>query len=175
MGEPKGFIVVPIGFGPSDDLRSLELDSADTLKVAFDAAAQGLVGPHGWISGAWQKNPLAFGYSDGVYQRVSFAGTGLATEFGDTATVPSGEIWVITHISCQNIDGPSTQQAVQAFHGADGFNLAVDLAAVAGQHLNLQGWWVLEAGDYIRFYWTGTAAGNRLRGYVMGFSVDIDQ
>ncbi len=73
MAAPKGFLVVPIGENPDGDLRMLELDANDYLKVVFAAAAQGLVGTHGWLDSAWQKNPLAFGFS-GV-QRSTWANT----------------------------------------------------------------------------------------------------
>ncbi|GAI12869.1 unnamed protein product, partial [marine sediment metagenome] len=39
MGEPKGKLVTPVADNPDDELRSLEVDALDNLKVNIQAQA----------------------------------------------------------------------------------------------------------------------------------------
>jgi len=55
MAEPKGFLMVPVGFNPSGDLRALELDASDYLKVALAAWLEGAVDVKGYTGSAWKE------------------------------------------------------------------------------------------------------------------------
>ena len=55
MAEPKGFLMVPVGFNPSGDLRALELDANDYLKVALAAWLEGAVDVKGYTGSAWKE------------------------------------------------------------------------------------------------------------------------
>ena len=55
MAEPKGFLMVPVGFNPSGDLRTLELDANDYLKVALAAWLEGAVDVKGYTGAAWKE------------------------------------------------------------------------------------------------------------------------
>ena len=177
MGEPKGLLVVPIGFGPTDLLRSLELDASDNLKVAFAAAAQGLVGTHGWIGGAWQKNPLLFGYTSDLFQEVSNTNLPAGTSFINAATVPAGEIWVFTNIA-HRYDGTPPAQILTSKHidaiPADAVVFQT-LLPVSTQYYDRQGWWVLSEGWYLRSAIVGGTLGDDAYLRAWGFKVDIDQ
>ena len=175
MGDPKGLLVVPIGFGPTDLLRSLELDADDNLKVAFAAAAQGLVGEHGWISGAWQKNPLAFGYSERLSGRIFDTALVAGTTILQVSVVPAGEIWVLTSVAMLYIGTSPTY--IQMFIND---TVALELIArqpapVSDQLYDRQGWWVLKAGDNVGYAVVGATLNDDLYGYYFGFRVDIDQ
>ena len=41
MGEPKGYLILPIGFNPSDDVRAFTVDVNDYLKTALEAGLSG--------------------------------------------------------------------------------------------------------------------------------------
>jgi len=175
MGEPKGFLVVPIGYNPSDALRALELDADDNLKVVFAAAAQGLVGEHGWIGGAWQKNPLQMGYSGQIAERVVEAnGTGGSVALNGSA-VPAGEIWVVTNIAARDVNTNPAAMLFQFVVGGGGMGVAAQAAPGANVSKGFQGTWILKAGDNVRVTMTGTALNDDLYLWFTGWRVDIDQ
>ena len=66
MADPKGFLVVPVGFRADGTIHALELDTSDRLKVLVDAItgsvivtqttpANLLTGIHGWDGDSWEK------------------------------------------------------------------------------------------------------------------------
>jgi hypothetical protein len=179
MGEPKGFLVVPIGFNPSDDLRSLELDASDNLKVAFAAAAQGLVGPHGWIGGAWQKNPLPLGHSGPINERLStvVAGAPITTVLSG-AVVPSGEIWWIQAAVMFHTDGGgafvSDLYAKRGASAATEIDLSPALASFTGLKLSGPGL-ILQVGDKLQASVYGSANGTLVFLCYWGSRIDVDQ
>jgi len=175
MGEPKGFLVVPIGYNPSDALRALELDADDNLLVAIGAAAKGLVGVHGWIGGAWQKNPLALGYSgDGTQAQINLNALAGVNVLSLTA-VPAGEIWIIQAIAAKdanNIVGTLTLQCV-----ANG--TPVPLISKATPAVNEFVCWtgalVIKEGSFVRAVYTGVILNDDLEIYSHHVRIDIDQ
>jgi hypothetical protein len=175
MGEPKGFIVVPIGFGPSDDLRSLELDTDDNLKVAFAAAAQGLVGPHGWINGAWQKNPVSFGASAALGRSWSTIALPAGNSFVADSAVPAGEIWVITHQTAWVVSATITR--MRFFLNISGVNFETWVQITPGSDVRYdrQGWWVLFPGDFMQLRVESATLNDDASAVAAGFRVDIDQ
>lgn len=66
MADPKGMLVVPVGFRLDGSIHALELDNSDRLKVFIDPItgvvtvsqsdpAALLTGVHGWDGNTWQK------------------------------------------------------------------------------------------------------------------------
>ena len=175
MGEPKGFLVVPVGWNPSDKLRSLEVDDADNLKVAFAAAAQGLVGLHGWIGGAWKKAPIPFGISGSVYRFWMNTALAAGNVVVDDTAVPAGEVWVITRIG-KRYDGTSPTNFNSAvISGAISATVSEQFAPVSAQWyfdtLNL----VLFPGDILRVGIVGATLNDDLYASAAGYRIDIDQ
>jgi hypothetical protein len=175
VGEPKGFLVVPIGFNPSDDLRSLELDADDNLKVAFAAAAQGLVGPHGWISGAWQKNPLLFGYSGQVARAITNLNLPAGQSTQSDSAVPAGEIWVLTHLTVNIVSAVMTNVQVRGTLGGVSTVLFEQLAPVTTKWYDRQGSWIFASGDVLQVIVFGAALNDDVVCRANGYRVDIDQ
>jgi hypothetical protein len=197
VGEPKGFLVVPIGFNPSDDLRSLELDAADNLKVVMgDTSLSALLtelqqkletadlelitqvlssGPHGWISGAWQKNPLLFGYSGfkGQYKENLNLAAGVNTIFSDI--VPAGEIWVFSAMSFQYTGIVPTAVNIQISDGATFHIVYSVLAPVSTALYATQGVYVVPVGGRIAWQALGATLNDDLKCWAVGYRVDIDQ
>lgn len=175
MAEPKGFLVVPVGYNPSDDLRALELDADDALKIAFSAAAKGLVGGHGWIGGAWQKNPLLLGYSGVV--NVAWNSTTLpaGTSNVDAAVVPDGEIWMITTLT-----GLILSATITAFYigkVVSGGFYPVQYQATPGNNINypLVSSLILAPGENLRGRVLGATLNDDLYCSALGYRIDIDQ
>jgi hypothetical protein len=175
MGEPKGLLVVPIGFNPSDDLRSLELDASDNLKVAFAAAAQGLVGPHGWISGAWQKNPLLLGYSgDDTQASINLNAVAGINVLALTA-VPAGEIWIIQAIAAKDANNIVGTLTLQCVANGTPVPLISKAAPAVNEFVCWTGALVIKAGSFVRAVYTGVILNDDLEIYSHHVRIDIDQ
>jgi len=197
MAAPKGFLIVPVGFRSDGTLRALELTDSDELKIALTSAAGSdlltelqakletadlelvskivSAGPHGWIGGAWRRNPLLLGYS-GV---VSEAFTTTASNGGDTDThstfVPAGEIHHVNFISFFHNDPSARNLIAYALHAGNTRALAY--------HANVAIWvimvfstpFVLGPGDNIRVRCQSLANTKTVYGYYWATRVDIDQ
>ena len=69
MADPKGLLVVPVGFRADGSIHALELDTSDRLKVLVDSVTGVIVvtqsdpenlkvGNYGWDGSTWQKLQL---------------------------------------------------------------------------------------------------------------------
>jgi hypothetical protein len=175
MGEPKGFLVVPIGFNPSDDLRSLELDASDNLKVAFAAAAQGLVGPHGWVSGAWQKSALPFGPSGTVTRSFSNTSLPAGTSIKDDSIVPAGELWVITVVIAVMFSATITSMYPMVKVGGIYARIFSENAPITTYRYDRQCQVVLMPGDNLAIGVVGATLNDDVYMDALGYRMDIDQ
>jgi hypothetical protein len=175
MGEPKGFLVVPIGYNPSDALRTLELDADDNLKVVFAAAAQGLVGTHGWISGAWQKNPLLFGVSKAIQGRYENFALAAGTTSGVLGTVPADEIWVVTALNALYTGTPPTNTRFRLVRDAVAYIIEDFPTPASGVYKVTFGQFVGWPGDAFQVQVFGATLNDDLVGTMLGYAIDNDQ
>ena len=175
MGDPKGLLVVTIGFGPTDLLRSLELDTDDNLKVVFAAAAQGLVGTHGWIGGAWQKNPIELGYSADATFQLSNLALAAGTNNIDSSAVPAGELWYLPNIAITYVGTPPTLIRATVIKSGVGYTLLEQRTIVSNQWYSVPNVLLMKPGDTLRWHAEGCTLNDD--GYLnaIGWRVDIDQ
>jgi hypothetical protein len=90
MAEPKGLLVVPVGFRSDGSIHALELDASDRLKVLVDSItgnvtvvqsdpANLFVGDHVYDGATWRKKK---GNSSGVENVIVDSVTGVVTVDG---------------------------------------------------------------------------------------------
>jgi hypothetical protein len=197
VGEPKGFLVLPIGYNPSDDLRSLELDASDNLKVVMgdtslsalltelqskvetsdfvSGALSAMNGNKGWISGAWQKQAFPLGYSDRKFQTVTTTSTVLGTYYAQTTAVPAGELWYVQALAAVHDDAAAHLMILNGYDGATIIQLAINGALAQYTSLQTLSPIVLKPGDTIYAQVTALPLGKSLFLNVWGYRVDIDQ
>jgi len=175
MAVPQGYLIVPVGFNPSGDMRALELDADDALKVALSEAAKGLVGTHGWIGGAWRKQPMLFGYSGQA--QVSWGSDNLETGINDVRStpVPAGKVWVVTNLTMIYRGTPPSRLVMRAYMSGGSWVIWEVSSPGANYFYDHQGWWVLAEGDKLEIHIEGATAGDRAYGYGLGFAVSINQ
>jgi hypothetical protein len=163
------------------------IDTGQTIEVTQDTAADlkctASVGTgsfidalnKGYVSAAWQKDPIRFGYSDALKYTISNSNLAAGASTTDGSLVPTGEFWVITNLSMNTISVTITR--VDCRLVIDGTTLTIfNIVPPTTNVLNdRQGWWVLGPGDKasVRVY-TATA-GDDVYLYATGFKVDIDQ
>jgi hypothetical protein len=173
MADPKGNLVTPVAFNPSGYPLALEVDANGYLKVATASAGNFLVGTHGYVSGAWQKNPILFGYSAGLYETVSNIDLAAGNNVLVTSIVPAGWIWVATNISIYYYGTSPVFIDVRITHAAQYYFIMRQRLPVSDQFYDRQGWWVLESGDYFSMIIIGATAGDDAIISVTGFKVQI--
>lgn len=116
MADPKGFLVVPLAFNPSGDIRALECDADDNLKVSVKELLTNLtVNIEPGIDPIIVQvepgtNPIIVdGKSPSIFNpiggKASYSNTTLPA--GSTiftiATVPAGQVWRVTSYAIQYI------------------------------------------------------------------------
>lgn len=165
-------IMVPVNVDTDGDLQ-IDVKGALPAGTALigDVGARNL----GWVSAAWQKDPLRFGYSAHIYRAWSNLNlpAGNSTQ-ADTA-VPAGEIWVITNIAMRYEGTAPTFMTMQINDGVTTYHLFRQLAPTTLAVYDRQGWWVLAPGHNLEIRVIGATLNDDLYGYATGFRVDIDQ
>lgn len=184
MGEPKGKLVTPVGFRSDGSVHAFELDASDRLKVLLDAITSALevtqtipanltVASHGFINGAWHKNPLLFGYSSQCAEHVGSTTLAAGANTFDTTTVPSGKVCVVTHISMFYTGTVPTRITAVHRNLVNNRIIYAQNAPVSGLPYDRQGYWILAETDFIRFQVTGATLNDDFFGFINGFFVDI--
>jgi hypothetical protein len=173
MADPKGNLVTPVAFNPSGYPLALEVDANGYLKVATAAAGNFLVGTHGYVSGAWKKNPILFGYSSGLFERNYNPNLSAGTNYLSMSTVPADWIWIVTQVSIFYAGTSPEYIDVSIVHSGLFCCLFKYRRPVSSQFYDRQGWWVLEAGDSMYMSIVGATAGDDALLVATGFKVQL--
>lgn len=175
MPEPKGFLITPVGFDDNEFPRSLEVDADDALRITFETAGKGLVGGHGWIDAAWQKQAMPFGFSRTLTYSFYDLDTNDTDKNVNTTPVPSGEAHLITNLTIAAVSASCTRMIAFA-------SVSTVLAAVFckdgptnGYTYDRQPWVVLMPTDFLRLTGYTMTNGDMLFITAIGVKIDIDQ
>lgn len=147
------------------------------LMVPVRVDANGLLSIEslGQVGGAWQKNPLAFGYSGVVKRVASNVALAAGTNVLDDSAVPAGEIWVITNIATRYVGTVATVVIrVEIYDGASGYVLYDAGNLTSSLSVDRQGWWVLPSGYNLRATVFNATLNDDAYLLATGFRVDID-
>lgn len=145
-----------------------------TLEVTQDTPGDLLTGIHGYISGAWQKQPLQLGYSDVL--DVDLGGTATGTSWSaNTGAVPAGEIWIVQFLSARNTTrNPSLIQFYPSRPSGSAFLIGYVASPGVNVPLTVNCNMVFAEGDVIHLYIGGTQAGDNVDAGIVGYKMDID-
>lgn len=135
------------------------------------------MGNRGWISGAWQKDPLRLGYSAAIRFNVSETNLSAGANILAFGTVPAGEIWVIESFCARYVGTVSGVQlrAIVDDAGADRYINALDNLTTGLFYQFLQAPITLEEGEILELHVTNATAGDDVLGSAIGRRIDIDQ
>ena len=157
------------------DYQVVACDTDGNLVAAVLADQNVQARPYGWISGAWQKQAMPFGFSDRVAEVVTDINTGAGADSVQTTPVPAGEYHVITHLEMYALSATCDNLIAYQYAGAVTPPIFGQVNPVSSQIYDRQGWWVLKPGDYIKVYGFTLTAGDDLQVGLSGFRVDVDQ
>jgi len=130
---------------------------------------------HGWDGSQWRKLNLLWGYCDRYAEREALDNVSSGDHTINFTTVPSGEIWVVTHFSMiATTNNPSRFDFMVNTPSAVVILLSTDnpgAAYASGLQVNL----ILKSGDYLQARFIGCSTGDDLRAYAVGYKMKINQ
>lgn len=144
----------------------------DDLERLEHAMAQN----HGWIGGAWQKDPLRLGYSGQILRVWSNTALSAGNVDVDDSAVPTGELWVITNFSASytgTVTNVSLRFTIKS--GASRYTIYHQGGLSSALYVDRQGLWILKAGDILSVRVLNATLNDDLNAEAIGYRVDIDQ
>jgi len=177
MSEPIATVGDLAGICGSEDGTDWEkilIDASRRLVVAVASVVAQDAQMHGHYDGAWQKQPLIFGYGGVIAERESDASAPAGLNTFTTTPVPAGEIHIINTLSAINYNSITTNLHIDMNHDGAfyGFYREPDVAAATMALVN--GPIVLDAGDYIRCRFYGVTLNDSLAFDITGYKMDLD-
>lgn len=169
--------------GVKTQADKLQFDASDRLKVLIDAITAALTvtqttpanllsGVHGYISGAWRKQPLVFSYSTNYLERVFTLSAAVGANTLTLTAVPANTLRVITNLTAFNNTSPTTFTDVDT--GAGSPLLAVVGALTARMPLIWSGWVFMAAGQACRGYFEGCTLNDDLYLDAVGYDMTLN-
>lgn len=131
-------------------------------------------GMNAYIAGAWQKQPLIWGYSDRYVDSETDLSADAGTNNLSLTAVPAGEVWKVTSISAFDATSDITTLTLSVILGAVTHYLKVEAITVASQLVLWSGELILKEGDYVGAAFYGCTALDDLYLTACGFKMDVD-
>lgn len=130
----------------------------------------------GWISSAWQKDPIRFGPSGIITEAINNTTLSAGSNTLASTAVPSGELHVITNLAVMYSGTVSgVTMTIQMNHDGSGYQIFYQNSITSGQYYDKQGWWVLDASDNIQLIINSATLNDDAYLRLIGFRIDIDQ
>jgi hypothetical protein len=146
--DTSGNLVAAILAGQSIEVTQ---DTAADLKATVSLAADQDVQArgYGWVSAAWQKNPLLIGYSGTGSEEVKNLSAAAGTNQLNGTAVPAGEIWNVYAAHLLDIDSATTFPRIGVtVSGIDVYMISAATLA-AGVYFTWNGSVILSPGDKV--------------------------
>lgn len=147
---------------------------AGAIEVTQDTPGDLLTGIHGHVGGAWQKQPLQFGYSGAVGERVTDSSADAGDNTLQTTAVPAGEVHIVTTIHTVNVDTDVAYILISRVGNSTTYNMKRQASPGIGISVDMLGTIVLAPGDYIKASFGSCTAGDTIRLMTTGYKFDID-
>jgi hypothetical protein len=118
---------------------------------------------------------LIWGYNAIWFDKISHVATG-GDGTQNSSTVPTGEVWVLTHNAMSNTTRAGTNY-YWALMNAGGLidRYLVELAVARYIPSRWDGFLALQAGEYASLYYSGSAANDEFYGAFRGYKMKLSQ
>lgn len=157
----------------TDLVVPLQVDANGVISVA---AAKGDLNNqnHGYIGGAWQKNPIPFGMSSSLLHTWALVTPAAGTITAASDVVPAGELWVVTFITGGMLSASVNNFIFRASDGVNTFDLYSTLAPASGVAVYLNRNLYLAEAGVLQVITLNTTIGDTIWGGMMGYKIDVD-
>lgn len=144
-------------------------------ELLVDLSGRLMVGSHGWIGGAWQKQPIHKGHSSILAQVKSNLSAAAGANTLSADAVPAGEIWTVEGINAYDANNAITGVAINIATGS----VEVSILNVGALGASVAAIWygaiTLAPGDVIKAYFSGCTVNDDIFLRYRGYITDIDQ
>lgn len=156
-----------------DELDIQFAGQAVDVEVKQQTPADLVVAQHQYDGSTWRKSNLLFGYN-GTWDENLGGTAGAAAYSANTATIPSGEAWVLQGISIRNTSRAITSLTVYLWMSSSGLIVMNDLRPAARYApCFATGQFVLTAGDAAFVDGQGCTAGDTIQAGAVGYKMDL--
>ncbi len=170
-----GTSLLKVATNASGQLVVVGAGTGGAVEVVQDTPDDLLVGPHGYISAAWKRQPLQFGYGGVVEEDVRIESAAGGTNVLTTTAVPANRVHVVTALSLNNRTTAATTGSIELASDGEfvgvGFPLTLTLA---DRRYGIQALLVMEAGESLRGIIFGATGGDDLHFNHRGYFFDIN-
>ena len=160
----------PVAVDSSGRLIIVGPGTGGALDVAQATPDSLRVGVYGRYSGAWQRQPLAFGFSAGYFQFDSTAAAAGTNTIGGTA-VPANTLRVLTGVHGVDQTSAVTRLTVAVVNGGNNNRLKMNNGGAAFTHIDWQGQAFMLPGDIPRLIYEGCTLADALRTTFYGYDM----
>jgi hypothetical protein len=144
-----------------------------TKKINADGEIVEASRGYGWISDAWQKDPLRFGFSEQYLERETDTGDGSDLDM-DFSVVPAGEVWVVTAFACVPVSDDHVNVVFMGiYNGAISLEFAHEPSLALDTALQVPLQLILIEGDNLRVRWESAANGDVFYAWANGYKMLI--
>jgi len=162
--------------GDADGAMSVSIHSQDiNVEIEQTNPANLTPGLMGWINGAWQKNPLLWGYSGVVAETLSDTNLAAGGKALNGTRVPTGEIWIILNAAIWYLGTAPSRLSIHVGDVYGFFTILQENSPVSSYRYIYNGMIVLSPGEYLQGTVEGATAGDDLHFRYRGYKMDIDQ
>lgn len=127
----------------------------------------------GWDGTVWRKLPLVWGYSDLLYESYENLNAPAVFAFLTAASVPAGEIWIITHILAYDTDNAITRINLVAHDGVTAHAIRAKQTIAVYEEVMFTGRLVLKKDWYIQAHYWGCTAGDDIYLHIHGYKMKV--
>jgi hypothetical protein len=149
----------------------LKADASGQLAVGMIADQNVQARAHGYFNAAWQKQPLQFGFGAALGQSVVSTDLAAGTNTFNLAAVDANTVFVVTNVA-MFYSGTVTNVYIESklVISSTAYSIWLQKAPVSASWYDRQGWWILNAGDNLRFVVDGATLHDDFTGWITGFT-----
>lgn len=169
-------IDVPVSVDAQGITLDINLKSSDiTLNVEEQSPLTTIeTKAHGYVGGAWQNQPMIFGYTDTVRVTATNTSTGTGIINATCTAVPSGYVHVITGFLTNHNDAAARDVSIGVWTGSAQYCGYVVTQAVSAQNYGDTVHIVLKVGESLLARCYMSVAGKTLNVWGIGYSMKVN-
>lgn len=124
------------------------------------------------VDGVWVPQIQSLGFSDRIHEEWNSTNLSAGTNNLDSDPVPADTWWVITNIMMVYFGTVPSSMTMGMYDGSIYHEWIQELSVTSGKYYDRQGYWLLKAGDVVRYAVYGATSTDdaTLRAY--GYSID---